>query len=58
MEPTDRMDCLSCGWRGEAQELGDHKIKLQASPMDLEEKAWPKCKSIAVERTTKTPFDK
>ena len=50
MEPTDRMECLSCGWRGEAQELKDLTIKLQASPMDLEEKACPKCKSIAIDK--------
>jgi hypothetical protein len=25
------MECLSCGWKGEAQELRDLKIKLQAT---------------------------
>ncbi|MBW2566428.1 MAG: hypothetical protein JRE24_06015 [Deltaproteobacteria bacterium] len=50
MEPTDQYECLSCGWRGEARELKDLKIKLQASPMNLEEKACPKCKSIAIEK--------
>ena len=50
MDSTDRMECLSCGWRGVARELKDLKIKLQASPMDLEEKTCPKCQSIAVEK--------
>jgi len=43
MKPTDRMECLSCGWKGAAWEL-------QASPMDIEEKACLQCKSIAVEK--------
>jgi len=50
MKPTDRMECLSCGWKGAAWELKDLKIKLQASPMDIEEKACLQCKSIAVEK--------
>lgn len=50
MESTDRSECLSCGWKGEAQELRDMKIKLQASPQDLEKKACPKCGSIAIEK--------
>jgi len=44
------MECLSCGWRGEAQDLKHLTVKLQASPMNLEEKACPKCKSIAIEK--------
>ncbi len=51
MESTDRMKCLSCGWRGEAQELKDLKIKLQASPKDMEEKACPQCNNIAIDKT-------
>ncbi|MBW2635835.1 MAG: hypothetical protein JRE14_17360 [Deltaproteobacteria bacterium] len=50
MKSTDRMECLSCGWRGEVQDLKYLTVKLQASPIDLEEKACPKCKSIAVEK--------
>lgn len=34
----------------EAYEVNHVTIKLQASPEDLEEKACPKCKSIAVEK--------
>jgi len=50
MEPTDRMECLSCGWRGPSQELRNLTIKLQASPVTMEEKACPQCKSIAIEK--------
>jgi len=50
MKSTNRIKCLSCGWRGEAQDLEHLTIKLQASPMDLGKKACPLCKSIAVEK--------
>jgi len=50
MEQIDRMECLSCGWRGAVQDRRTLTIKLQASPVALEEKACPQCKNIAVEK--------
>jgi hypothetical protein len=49
MDKDTRMECLSCGWRGEAKERIELNIRLQASPGALHEKACPNCKSIAVE---------
>ena len=50
MNSTDRYECLSCGWRGEAKEIKFIKINFQPPPMNLEEKACPKCLSIALEK--------
>jgi ribosomal protein S27AE len=49
MDSNDKMECIRCGWRGSLRELKDIYIKLQASLVDLEEKACPKCGSITVE---------
>jgi hypothetical protein len=58
MEPTDKVECLSCAWRGEARELKELTVELQASPMDLREKTCPNCGSIAVEKINPRRYNK